>query len=55
MWNVYAIVSGGFLGWGAGLLWTAQGALMLAYAPEAKKGMYIRCVVECWKTWGGFA
>jgi len=35
------IVSGAVLGWGAGWFWTAQGALMMAYAPTEKKGSYI--------------
>jgi hypothetical protein len=30
----------GLVGVCAGLLWTAQGSLMLAYATEARKGMY---------------
>ncbi|KAI9026071.1 major facilitator superfamily domain-containing protein [Hyaloraphidium curvatum] len=36
-----AILSGALLGAGAGLFWTAQGAMMLAYAPEDLKGTYI--------------
>lgn len=36
-----AILSGALLGVGAGLLWTAQGALMLAYPTEERKGTYI--------------
>lgn len=39
--NWLAILSGGVLGVGAGLFWTAQGAMMMAYAPEEKKGTYI--------------
>ncbi|KAF4676689.1 DUF895 domain membrane protein [Perkinsus chesapeaki] len=35
------ISSGVVLGIGAGWLWTAQGALMLAYAPQHRKGYYI--------------
>ncbi|KAF4654565.1 DUF895 domain membrane protein [Perkinsus olseni] len=35
------ILSGVVLGVGAGWLWTAQGALMLAYAPQDRKGLYI--------------
>eukprot|EP00123_Amoebidium_parasiticum_P017372 comp23823_c0_seq2/m.41523 comp23823_c0_seq2/g.41523 ORF comp23823_c0_seq2/g.41523 comp23823_c0_seq2/m.41523 type:complete len:469 (-) comp23823_c0_seq2:632-2038(-) len=39
--NWLAILSGALLGVGAGLFWTAQGAMMMAYAPEEKKGSYI--------------
>ncbi|KAF4659556.1 DUF895 domain membrane protein [Perkinsus chesapeaki] len=35
------ILSGAILGFGAGWLWTAQGALMMAYAPQDRKGHYI--------------
>ncbi|KAF4668894.1 DUF895 domain membrane protein [Perkinsus olseni] len=35
------ILAGAVCGLGAGWLWTAQGALMMAYAPENKKGHYI--------------
>ncbi|EGG02453.1 uncharacterized protein MELLADRAFT_38516 [Melampsora larici-populina 98AG31] len=35
------IAAGAFLGLSAALLWTAQGALMLAYSTEATKGRYI--------------
>jgi hypothetical protein len=35
------IASGFLLGIGAAFLWTAQGALMMAYAPENRKGHYI--------------
>ena len=35
------VASGGVLGLGAGWLWTAQGALMMAYAPMGRKGYYI--------------
>ena len=36
--NVFA---GALLGVCAGILWSAQGAIMLAYPPEASKGRYI--------------
>jgi len=36
-----AILSGAVLGFGAGLFWTAQGAMMMAYATSEKKGTYI--------------
>ncbi|KAG0142721.1 hypothetical protein CROQUDRAFT_662180, partial [Cronartium quercuum f. sp. fusiforme G11] len=35
------ILAGVFLGMSAGILWTAQGCLMLAYSTEATKGRYI--------------
>jgi hypothetical protein len=35
------IVAGIYLGISAGLLWTAQGSLMLAYPTEIQKGRYI--------------
>ncbi|KAG0337528.1 hypothetical protein BG004_007612 [Podila humilis] len=35
------IAAGGLLGTGAGLLWTAQGAMMMAYPREQDKGKYI--------------
>ncbi|EER19725.1 conserved hypothetical protein [Perkinsus marinus ATCC 50983] len=35
------ILAGAVLGMGAGWLWTAQGALILAYAPQNRKGHYI--------------
>ncbi|KAF4729225.1 DUF895 domain membrane protein, partial [Perkinsus olseni] len=35
------ILAGAILGFGAGWLWTAQGALILAYAPQDRKGHYI--------------
>lgn len=37
----FVIFAGAFLGVCAGLLWTAQGAVMMAYPPENKKGRYI--------------
>jgi len=37
----FPIAAGAILGVGAGLLWTAQGSLMLGYATEANKGKYI--------------
>lgn len=37
----YVIFAGAFLGLCAGLLWTAQGAIMMAYPPEESKGRYI--------------
>lgn len=37
----FVIGAGAILGLCAGLLWTAQGALMLAYSTEATKGRYI--------------
>jgi hypothetical protein len=33
----FPIAAGAILGVGAGLLWTAQGSLMLGYATEANK------------------
>jgi len=36
----FSIFSGALLGVCAGLLWTAQGTIMLAYPPEARKGRY---------------
>lgn len=35
------IVAGAILGICAGLLWTAQGSLMLAYPTENQKGLFI--------------
>ncbi|KAG0327577.1 hypothetical protein BG004_002753 [Podila humilis] len=35
------ILAGGILGMGAGMLWTAQGAMMMAYPREAEKGKFI--------------
>jgi hypothetical protein len=37
----FNIASGAILGIGAGLLWTAQGSLMLAYPTENNKGKFI--------------
>jgi hypothetical protein len=37
----FVIAAGAILGICAGLLWTAQGSLMLAYPTEAQKGQYI--------------
>lgn len=37
----FVIFAGAFLGLCAGLLWTAQGAIMMAYPPEESKGRYI--------------
>ncbi|RDA86473.1 hypothetical protein CP532_3613 [Ophiocordyceps camponoti-leonardi (nom. inval.)] len=37
----FVIFAGAFLGLCAGLLWTAQGAIMMAYPPENSKGRYI--------------
>ncbi|THH04791.1 hypothetical protein EW145_g5258 [Phellinidium pouzarii] len=39
--GAFVVVAGGFLGICAGLLWTAQGSLMLAYPVESQKGMFI--------------
>ncbi|KAF9401960.1 hypothetical protein BGZ94_005036, partial [Podila epigama] len=39
--GAFTIVAGGLLGVGAGLLWTAQGAIMMAYPRESDKGKYI--------------
>ncbi|KAJ2707938.1 hypothetical protein FB645_000287 [Coemansia sp. IMI 203386] len=35
------IVAGGILGIGAGILWTAQGVVMVSYPADAEKGKYI--------------
>lgn len=35
------VVSGAVLGIGAAMFWTAQGSIMMAYAPQNKKGSYI--------------
>eukprot|EP00961_Rhodomonas_salina_P295665 3935672-Rhodomonas_salina.3 len=35
------VLAGALLGFGAALFWTAQGAMMIAYAPEHRKGFYI--------------
>ena len=37
----FVVFAGAFLGLCAGLLWTAQGAVMMAYPPEDRKGRYI--------------
>lgn len=37
----FVIFAGALLGVCAGLLWTAQGAIMMSYPPEAYKGRYI--------------
>ena len=37
----FVIFSGALLGVCAGLLWTAQGAIMMSYPPEGSKGKYI--------------
>ena len=37
----FVIFAGAFLGVCAGLLWTAQGAIMMSYPDEASKGRYI--------------
>jgi MFS family permease len=37
----FVIFAGALLGVCAGLLWTGQGAIMMAYPPEAAKGRYI--------------
>ncbi|KAK3320510.1 major facilitator superfamily domain-containing protein [Cercophora scortea] len=39
--NGFVIFAGAFLGVCAGLLWTAQGTIMMSYPPEEKKGRYI--------------
>lgn len=36
----FSIFSGVFLGLCAGLLWTAQGTIMISYPNEAQKGRY---------------
>lgn len=37
----FVVFAGAFLGFCAGLLWTAQGAIMMSYPPEKLKGRYI--------------
>ncbi|KAL8403548.1 hypothetical protein RB594_008713 [Gaeumannomyces avenae] len=37
----FCIFAGAFLGVCAGLLWCAQGAIMMSYPPESQKGRYI--------------
>ncbi|GLJ55478.1 hypothetical protein SUGI_1191330 [Cryptomeria japonica] len=39
--QLFAIIAGGVLGIGAGLLWAGQGAIMTSYPSEDKKGKYI--------------
>ncbi|KDQ17512.1 hypothetical protein BOTBODRAFT_29692 [Botryobasidium botryosum FD-172 SS1] len=39
--QAFLIAAGAFLGFTAGLLWSAQGSLMLAYPTESNKGLYI--------------
>lgn len=39
--GAFVIVAGAILGVCAGLLWTAQGSLMLAYPTESQKGRFI--------------
>ncbi|EQC29791.1 hypothetical protein SDRG_12562 [Saprolegnia diclina VS20] len=39
--GTFVIVAGAILGIGAGLLWTAQGTMMLAYPTENEKGKFI--------------
>ncbi|KAF9947161.1 hypothetical protein BGZ72_010808 [Mortierella alpina] len=39
--GAFTIAAGGILGIGAGMLWTAQGAMMMAYPREKDKGKYI--------------
>ncbi|KAF9911258.1 hypothetical protein BX616_010630 [Lobosporangium transversale] len=39
--GAFTIAAGGILGVGAGMLWTAQGAMMMAYPHEQDKGKYI--------------
>lgn len=39
----YVIFSGLLLGSCAGILWSAQGAIMMSYPPERLKGRYISC------------
>lgn len=39
--QAFAIVAGGILGVGAGLLWAAEGAIMTSYPPPNRKGTYI--------------
>ncbi|KAI5855563.1 MFS general substrate transporter [Durotheca rogersii] len=37
----FVVFAGAFLGLCAGMLWTAQGAIMMSYPPEQSKGRYI--------------
>ncbi|KAF8947030.1 hypothetical protein BGZ52_008261, partial [Haplosporangium bisporale] len=39
--GAFTIAAGGILGCGAGMLWTAQGAIMMAYPRENDKGKFI--------------
>ncbi|KXN67650.1 MFS general substrate transporter [Conidiobolus coronatus NRRL 28638] len=39
--RVFVIIAGAVLGIGAGLLWSAQGALMMAYPTQNEKGKFI--------------
>ncbi|KAJ4832475.1 hypothetical protein Tsubulata_000014 [Turnera subulata] len=39
--QAFAIVAGGILGVGAGLLWAGEGAIMTSYPPAKRKGTYI--------------
>jgi MFS family permease len=39
----YVVFSGLLLGCCAGILWSAQGAIMMSYPPENLKGRYISC------------
>jgi len=39
--GAFVIAAGAILGICAGLLWTAQGSLMLAYPTESQKGKFI--------------
>ena len=39
--GAFVISAGAYLGISAGLLWTAQGSLMLAYPTESQKGRFI--------------
>lgn len=37
----FTVFAGTYLGICAGILWTAQGAIMMSYPPEKSKGKYI--------------
>ena len=39
--HAFVVFAGAFLGLCAGLLWTAQGTIMMSYPPEDSKGRYI--------------
>lgn len=39
--ETFAVIAGGILGVGAGLLWAGQGSMMTSYPTEDKKGRYI--------------